>query len=94
MSRSLDLSKTKLQGFISSVSGQCADQSGSRIHQLFCAVSDHTSRTLDFVFRGLDLVGGGVDLSALPDAETKSIFVFLCAECGFVWNRIVAIMGL
>lgn len=94
MSRSLDLSKTELQGFISSVSGQCADQSGSSVHQLFCAISDYTSSTLDFVFRGLDLVGGSVDLSTLSDAETQSIFIFVCAERSFLWNRVVRVMGL
>lgn len=94
MSGGLDLSKTELQGFISGVFGQCADQSGSSVHQLFCAVSDYTSSTLGFVFRGLDLVSGSVDLSMLPHSETKSVFVFVCAECGFLWNRIVAIMGL
>lgn len=94
MSRSLDLSKTELQGFISSVSGQCADQSGSSVHQLFCTISDYTSSTLDFVFRGLDLVGGSVDLSTLSDAETQSIFIFVCAERSFLWNRIVCVMGL
>lgn len=94
MSRSLDLSKTELQGFISSVSGQCTDQSGSSVHQLFCAVSDYTSSTLGFVFRGLDLVSGSVDFSTLSDAETKSIFVFVCAERSFLWNRVVRVMGL
>ena len=87
MSRSLDLSKTELQGFISSVSGQCADQSGSSVHQLFCTISDYTSSTLD-------LVGGSVDLSTLSDAETQSIFIFVCAERSFLWNRIVCVMGL
>lgn len=94
MSRGLDLSKTELQGFISSVSGQCTDQSGSSVHQLFCAVSDYTSSTLGFVFRGLDLVSGSVDFSTLSDAETKSIFVFVCAERSFLWNRVVRVMGL
>ena len=94
MSGGLDLSKTELQGFISSVSGQCADQSGSSVHQLFCAISDYTSSTLGFVFRGLDLVGGSVDFSTLSDAETKSIFVFVCAERSFLWNRVVRVMGL
>lgn len=60
----------------------------------FCTISDYTSSTLDFVFRGLDLVGGSVDLSTLSDAETQSIFIFVCAERSFLWNRIVCVMGL
>lgn len=92
MSGSLDLSKTKLQGFASGVSGESGNQSGSSIPQLSATVSNDTSSTLGIISRGLDLVGRGVDLSMLPDAETKSVFVFVCAECGFLWNRIVRIM--
>ncbi len=92
MSGSLDLPKTKLQGFASGVSGESGNQSGSSISQLSATISDRTSCTLDIVSRGLNLVGRGVDLSTLPHAETKSVFVFVCAECSFLWNRIVRIM--
>lgn len=92
MSGSLDLSKTKLQGFASGVSGKSGNQSGSGISQLSVTVSDDTSSALGIVPRGLNLVDRGIDLSALSDAETKSIFVFVCAECCFLWNRIVRIM--
>ena len=99
MSGSLDLSKTELQGFISSVSSQSPtqgesedSQSGSGISQLSVTVSNRTSHTLGTVSRELNLVDRGIDLSTLPDAETKSVFVFVCAECGFLWNRIVRIM--
>lgn len=92
MSGSLDLSKTKLQGFASGVSGKSGNQSSSGISQLSATISDCTSCTLGIVSRRLNLVGRSVDLSALPDAETKSVFVFVCAECGFLWNRIVRIM--
>lgn len=92
MSGSLDLSKTKLQGFASGVSGKSSNQSGSGISQLSVTVSDDTSSALGIVPRGLNLVDRGIDLSALSDAETKSVFVFVCAECGFLWNRIVRIM--
>lgn len=94
MSGSLDLSKTKLQGFASGVSGKSGNQSGSGISQLSVTVSDDTSSALGIVPRGLNLVDRGIDLSALSDAETKSIFVFVCAECSFLWNRIVCVMGL
>lgn len=92
MSGSLDLSKTKLQGFDFGVSGESVNQSGSSVHQLFCAVSDYTSSTLGIIFGRLDLAGGSVDFSALPNPETKSIFIFVCTECGFVWNWIVRII--
>ena len=92
MSSSLDLSKTKLQGFASGVSGESGNQSSSGIPQLSITVSDDTSSALDIVPRGLNLVGRGVDLSMLPHSETKSISVFVCAECGFLWNRIVRII--
>ena len=94
MSGSLDLSKTKLQGFASGVSGESGNQSSSGIPQLSITVSDDTSSALDIVPRGLNLVGRGVDLSTLSDAETKSIFVFVCAERSFLWNRVVRVMGL
>lgn len=92
MPGSLDLSKTKLQGFASGVSGESGNQSSSGISQLSVTVSNRTSHTLGIVSRELNLVGRSVDLSALSDAETKSVFVFVCAECGFLWNRIVRIM--
>ena len=92
MSGSLDLSKTKLQGFASGVSGKSGNQSGSGISQLSVTVSNRTSHTLGTVSRELNLVDRGIDLSTLTDAETKSVFVFVCAECGFLWNRIVRIM--
>lgn len=92
MPGSLDLSKTKLQGFASGVSGKSGNQSGSGISQLSATISDCTSCTLGTVSRRLNLVDRGIDLSALSDAETKSVFVFVCAECGFLWNRIVRIM--
>ena len=92
MPGSLDLSKTKLQGFASGVSGESGNQSSSGISQLSVTVSNRTSHTLGIVSRELTLVGRSVDLSALSDAETKSVFVFVCAECGFLWNRIVRIM--
>lgn len=94
MSGSLVLSKTKLQGFASGVSGKSGDQSGSGISQLSVTVSDDTSSALGIVPRGLNLVDRGIDLSALSDTETQSIFVFVCAECSFLWNRIVCVMGL
>ena len=94
MSGSLDLSKTKLQGFDFGVSGESVNQSGSGIHQLFRTVSDYPSCALGIVFRGLDLVGRSIDFSALSDSKTESVLVFVCAECCFVWNRIVRIMGL
>lgn len=92
MSGSLDLSKTKLQGFASGVFGESGNQSSSGISQLSITVSDDTSSALDIVPRRLNLVGRGVDLSMLPHSETKSISVFVCAECSFLWNRIVCIM--
>lgn len=92
MSGSLDLSKTKLQGFASGVSGKSGNQSGSGISQLSVTVSNRTSHTFGTVSRKLNLVDRGIDLSTLPDAETKSVFVFVCAECGFLWNRIVRII--
>ena len=94
MSGSLDLSKTKLQGFASGVSGKSGNQSGSGISQLSVTVSNRTSHTLGTVSRELNLVDRGIDLSALSDTETQSIFVFVCAECSFLWNRIVCVMGL
>jgi len=92
MSGSLDLSKTKLQGFASGVSDKSGNQSGSGISQLSVTVSNRTSHTLGTVSREFNLVDRGIDLSTLPHAETKSVFVFVCAECGFLWNRIVRIM--
>lgn len=94
MSGSLDLSKTKLQGFASGVSGKSGNQSGGGISQLSVTVSNRTSHTLGTVSRELNLVDRGIDLSTLPDAETKSIFIFVCAERSFLWNRIVCVMGL
>ena len=94
MSGSLDLSKTKLQGFASGVSGKSGNQSGSGISQLSVTVSNRTSHTFGTVSRKLNLVDRGIDLSTLPDAETKSIFIFVCAERSFLWNRIVCVMGL
>ena len=94
MSGSLDLSKTKLQGFASGVSGKSGNQSGSGVSQLSVTVSNRTSCTLGIVSRRLNLVGRGVDLSMLSHSETKSVFVFVCSECSFLWNRIVCVMGL
>lgn len=94
MSGSLDLSKTKLQGFASGVSGKSGNQSGSGVSQLSVTVSNRTSHTLGTVSRELNLVDRGIDLSALSDTETQSIFVFVCAEYSFLWNRIVCVMGL
>ena len=78
--------------FASGVSGKSGNQSGSGISQLSATISNRTSHTLGIVSRELNLVDRGIDLSALSDAETKSVFVFVCAECGFLWNRIVRIM--
>ncbi|MDD6587012.1 MAG: hypothetical protein PUE88_09905 [Ruminococcus sp.] len=94
MSGSLDLSKTKLQGFASGVSGKSGNQSGGGISQLSVTVSNRTSHTLGTVSRELNLVDRGIDLSTLSDAETQSIFIFVCAERSFLWNRIVCVMGL
>ena len=45
-------------------------------------------------FEGLIWLVEALDLSTLSDAETQSIFIFVCAERSFLWNRIVCVMGL
>ena len=66
MSGSLDLSKTKLQGFASGVSGKSSNQSGSGISQLSVTVSDDTSSALGIVPRGEMLV---IVTGELPEEE-------------------------